>query len=42
MTAEQYLNRIENKRLSSSHLYTRKEMIDFAEKYADKKLKQDE
>ena len=33
-TAEQYLDRIENKRLNSTPLYSRKEMIDFAEKYA--------
>ena len=33
-TAEQYLERIENKRLNSTPLYSRKEMIDFAEKYA--------
>jgi|SaaInlV_120m_DNA_3_1039746.scaffolds.fasta_scaffold36797_1 hypothetical protein len=34
MNAEQYLKRIENKRLNSTPLYSRKEMIDFAEKYA--------
>ena len=34
MNAEQYLERIENKRLNSTPLYSRKEMIDFAEKYA--------
>ena len=34
MNAEQYLKRIENKRLNSKPLYSRKEMIDFAEKYA--------
>jgi len=33
-TAEQYLERIENKRLNSTPLYSREEMIDFAEKYA--------
>ena len=35
-TAEQYLDRIENKRLNSTPLYKSylKEMIDFAEKYA--------
>ncbi len=33
-TAEQYLNRIENKRLNSTPLYSREEMIDFAEKHA--------
>jgi hypothetical protein len=33
-TAEQYLDRIENKRLNSTHLYSREEMIDFAERYA--------
>lgn len=33
-TAEQYLERIENKRLNSTPLYNREEMIDFAEKYA--------
>jgi len=33
MNAEQYLERIENKRLNSTPLYSRKEMIDFAEKY---------
>jgi len=33
-TAEQYLERIENKRLNSTPLYSKKEMIDFAEKYA--------
>ena len=33
-TAEQYLDRIENKRLNSTPLYSREEMIDFAEKYA--------
>ena len=37
-TAEQYLDRIENKRLNSTRLYTRKEMIDFAEKYAKQLL----
>lgn len=34
MNAEQYLERIENKRLNSTPLYSKKEMIDFAEKYA--------
>jgi hypothetical protein len=34
MNAEQYLKRIENKKLNSTPLYSRKEMIDFAEKYA--------
>lgn len=34
MNAEQYLERIENKRLNSTPLYSREEMIDFAEKYA--------
>jgi len=34
MNAEQYLERIENKRLNSTPLYSRTEMIDFAEKYA--------
>lgn len=33
-TAEQYLERIENKRLNSTPLYSREEIIDFAEKYA--------
>lgn len=33
-TAAQYLERIENKRLNSTPLYNREEMIDFAEKYA--------
>ena len=33
MNAEQYLERIENKRLNGTPLYSRKEMIDFAEKY---------
>lgn len=33
-TAEQYLDRIENKRINSTPLYNREEMIDFAEKYA--------
>lgn len=33
-TAEQYLERIENKRLKSTPLYSREEMIDFAKKYA--------
>jgi hypothetical protein len=33
-TAEKYLERIENKRLNSTPLYSREEMIDFAEKYA--------
>ena len=33
-TAEQYLERIENKRLNSTPLYSREEMIGFAEKYA--------
>ena len=37
-TAEQYLDRIENKRLNSTPLYTREEMIDFAEKYAKQLL----
>jgi len=36
--AEQYLDRIENKRLNSTPLYSRKEMIDFAEKYAKQLL----
>ena len=35
MNAEQYLERIENKRIDSTPLYTRKEMIDFAENYAN-------
>ncbi len=33
-TAEEYLKRIENTRLNSTPLYSRKEMTDFAEKYA--------
>lgn len=33
-TAEEYLKRIENKRLNNTPLYSRKEMTDFAEKYA--------
>jgi hypothetical protein len=33
MNAEQYLERIENKRLNSTPLYSRTEMIDFAENY---------
>ena len=33
MNAEQYLERIENKRLNGTPLYSRKVMIDFAEKY---------
>ena len=33
-TAEQYLERIENKRLNPT-LYSRKDVIDFAEKYAE-------
>lgn len=33
-TSEEYLDRIENKRLNSTPLYSREEMIDFAEKYA--------
>lgn len=33
-TAEQYLERIENKKLKST-LYSRKDVIDFAEKYAE-------
>ena len=37
-TAEQYLDRIENKRLNSTPLYSRKEIIDFAEKYAKQLL----
>jgi len=37
-TAEQYLERIENKRLNSTPLYSREEMIDFAEKYAKQLL----
>jgi hypothetical protein len=34
MNAEQYLERIENKRLNNTPLYNKEEMIDFAEKYA--------
>ena len=35
MKAEQYLNRIENKGISDTLTYSRKEMIDFAERYAE-------
>ena len=35
MKAEQYLKRIENKGISDTLNYSRKEMIDFAEKYAE-------
>lgn len=34
MNAEQYLKRIENTKISTGDNYTRKELIDFAEKYA--------
>ena len=34
MNAEQYLESIENKGLNCAPLYSRKEMIDFAERYA--------
>ena len=34
MDAREYLNRIKNKRLITDDDYTRKELIDFAEKYA--------
>lgn len=34
MNAKQFLERIENKRLNSTPLYSREEMIAFAEKYA--------
>ena len=34
MDAEQYLERIENKGLDGSVLYSRAELISFAEKYA--------
>ena len=37
MNASEYLNRIENKRLNSTPLYSREEMISFAEKYAELK-----
>lgn len=33
-TAEQYLERIENKNVKHNNCYTRKELIRFAEKYA--------
>jgi Na+/phosphate symporter len=35
MNANDYLNRIENKNISDNDNYTRKELIDFAEKYAE-------
>ena len=38
MKAEQYLDRIENKRLNSTPLYSREEMIKFAEDYHKAKV----
>jgi len=34
MNAREYLNRIENTKIITNDDYTRKELIDFAEKYA--------
>ena len=38
MKAEQYLDRIDNKRLNSTPLYSREEMIKFAEDYHKAKV----
>jgi hypothetical protein len=38
MSAEKYLNRIENRGIGDPFTYSRKEMTDFAEKYHKKQL----